>query len=75
MKESLIKPFTITSLGLCICLVGTKVFQHFEKKQKADTVNAELNRLHEVQLAEIKKNGKTSDETKESIANIINNLK
>lgn len=75
MKENLIKPFTITSLCIGVCLVATKVFQINEKKQKAKNVDAELARLHEIQLAEIKKNGKCSDETKDSINNMIRSLR
>lgn len=63
MKDGLIKSFTVGGLAMATCMVLTKCFQHKENREKTKMLNNELEREHELALAEVTKNGKQSDET------------
>ena len=72
MENKFLKPFTITSAGFMAGLIIGKIFQHTQKKKQLELASKELDKLHEIQANEIKKNGKVSEETKQMIDDIVN---
>lgn len=67
-NNNLIKQFTVTGALFAVGYwILRPVLQNGDNKRKSQSLTRELELEHEVQMAEIKKNGKVSEETLERV--------
>lgn len=72
--DKIVKSFTITGGAFAACLVLGKIFQNSDSKRKNQALMRELELEHDIQAAEIKKNGKVSEETLERVTRLQKKL-